>query len=306
MVLVSRQPKELEAVLFRLESDLARADVSVQGGELQAWYIGGQNLLWERDPQWWDQSAPILFPIVGWANQGRINVDGRSRPIGVHGFAAQSQFTMLERTDTSITLVLASDERTFHIYPFSFRLLVSYKLKAASLSTRFAVENTDRRIMPYAIGFHPAFRWPLGGGNRADHAVIFAAPESSSIPVIAAGGLLSSETRRIPLRDRRLELTDELFASDALCFLNANSGAFRFSGLPQGPSIRLETSNFPHLALWSRSGAPFISMEAWTGHSDPVGFTGELIDKPSMRLLAPGATAHHGVDFFYRSTGCSA
>src|SRR5215208_5899613 len=115
MVLVSRQPKELEAVLFRVESDLARADVSVQGGELQAWYIGGQNLLWERDPQWWDQSAPILFPIVGWANQGRINVDGRSRPIGVHGFAAQSQFTMLERTDTSITLVLASDERTFHI-----------------------------------------------------------------------------------------------------------------------------------------------------------------------------------------------
>jgi galactose mutarotase-like enzyme len=160
--------------------------------------------------------------------------------------------------------------------------------------------------MPYAIGFHPAFRWPLGRGNRPDHAVIFDAPESSSVPVIAAGGLLSNETRRIPLRDRRLELTDELFASDALCFLNANSGAFCFSGLPQGPSIRLETSDFPHLALWSRPGAPFISMEAWTGHSDPVGFTGELIDKPSMRLLAPGATAHHGVDFFYRSTGCPA
>ena len=32
-------------MLFRLESDLARADVSVQGGELQAWYIGGENLL---------------------------------------------------------------------------------------------------------------------------------------------------------------------------------------------------------------------------------------------------------------------
>jgi hypothetical protein len=59
-------------MLFRLESDLARADVSVRGGELQAWYIGGQNLLWERDPEWWDQSAPILFPIVGWTNQGRI------------------------------------------------------------------------------------------------------------------------------------------------------------------------------------------------------------------------------------------
>jgi hypothetical protein len=44
-------------------------------------------------------------------------------------------------------------------------------------------------------------------------------------------------------------------------------------------------------------------MEAWTGHSDPVGFIGELIDKSSMRLLATGAIARHGVDFFYRSTG---
>jgi galactose mutarotase-like enzyme len=260
MVLVSRQPKELEAVLFRLESDLARADVSVQGGELQAWYIGGQNLLWERDPQWWDQSAPILFPIVGWANQGSITVDGRSRPIGVHGFAANSQFTMLERTDTSITLVLASDELTFQIYPFSFRLLVSYKLKDASLSTRFAVENTDRRIMPYAIGFHPAFRWPLGRGNRPDHAVIFEAPERSSVPVIAAGGLLSNETRRIPLRDRRLALTDELFASDALCFLNANSGAFCFSGLPQVQvsGLRHQTSR-----IWRFGPGPEHHLFRW-------------------------------------------
>jgi hypothetical protein len=51
-------------MLFRLESGLARADVSRQGGELQAWYIGGQNLLWERDPQWWDQSAPNRTQLV--------------------------------------------------------------------------------------------------------------------------------------------------------------------------------------------------------------------------------------------------
>jgi galactose mutarotase-like enzyme len=286
-------------MLVRLENDHARADVAVRGGELQAWYVNGQSLLWEGNPEWWDQCAPILFPIVGWADQGKIKVDGRSRPMGVHGFAAQSQFTIQKQTDASVTLMFASDERTFEIYPFYFRLFVYYEIKNTSLSTHFAVENVDRRVMPYSIGFHPAFRWPLGNGNRASHAVIFEAEESSSVPVIATGGLLSSETRRIPMKGRRLDVTDDLFAADALCFLNANSRSFSFSSLPQGPAIRLDTSNFPHLALWSRPGAPFVSMEAWTGHSDPVGFTGELIDKPSMRLLPPGATAHHHVDFSF-------
>jgi len=56
---------------------------------------------------------------------------------------------------------------------------------------------------------------------------------------------------------------------------------------------------FPHLALWSKPGAPFVCMEAWTGHGDPVGFSGDLADKPSMRLLAPGAgdTARMSLSF---------
>ncbi|MFX7776555.1 hypothetical protein ABTJ98_21210, partial [Acinetobacter baumannii] len=57
---------------------------------------------------------------------------------------------------------------------------------------------------------------------------------------------------------------------------------------------------FPHLALWSKPGAPYVSMEVWTGYGDPEGYTGELVDKPGMRLLAPGAKAGHRVDFVYR------
>lgn len=290
-------------MIFKLENGSARASVSLTGGELKDWSIAGQGLLWEGDSQWWDQSSPILFPIVGWANQGRIKVDGRPRPIGVHGFAAKSEFSMLEQNAAGIRLILASNEQTFQIYPFAFRLFVTYQLEPTSLSISFAVENADIRTMPYALGFHPAFRWPLGHGSRLDHAIVFEAAENPEVPVIAAGGLLSNERRRIPLNGRRLDLTDELFAADALCFLDANSRAFGLSGGPGGPDIRLETSNFSHLAVWSRPGAPFVSLEAWTGHGDPEGFDGELVDKPSMQLLPPGATAHHRVNLVYRDAG---
>ncbi len=98
--------------------------------------------------------------------------------------------------------------------------------------------------------------------------------------------------RPIPLRDRDLPLTDALFANDALIFLNCASRSLAFIDA-SGASIIMEYPGFCHAALWTRPGAPFICLEAWTGYSDPDGFTGDLIDKPGMRALEPGARVRH-------------
>ncbi|MGL4285522.1 MAG: aldose 1-epimerase family protein [Phreatobacter sp.] len=283
-----------------LENGPARAIVATTGSELHAWRAGGRDLLWTRDPAWWAKSSPVLFPIVGWANQGRIRVDGTARPMGVHGFAAASEFTVEARDAASVSLVLTDNEATRDVYPYPFVLRVTYRLEEHRLTVRFAVENTGSRPLPYALGLHPAFRWPLAGAARADHAIVFEKPEAPEVPVIAPGGLVSPARRDVPLDGRRLKLTDELFAADALCFLDARSRSFRFVAGDKGPSIALEVEDFPHLALWSKPGAPYVSMEVWTGYGDPEGYTGELVDKPGMRLLAPGAKAGHRVDFVYR------
>jgi hypothetical protein len=66
----------------------------------------------------------------------------------------------------------------------------------------------------------------------------------------------------------------------------------------------MELENFPHIALWSRSvkgiGAPFLCLEAWTGHGDPEGFSGDIFAKPSMRALAPGETARSAARLLWR------
>jgi galactose mutarotase-like enzyme len=62
----------------------------------------------------------------------------------------------------------------------------------------------------------------------------------------------------------------------------------------------MEFPDFPHAALWTRPGAPFICLEAWTGYSDPDGFTGELSEKPGMRALEPGARVRHEARFVFR------
>lgn len=272
----------------------ARARIAIEGAEPVGWSVAGRELLWQADPDVWARTSPVLFPIVGRAAGGVIRVDGRTWPMGIHGFAAASRFEVVERTEDSVRLVLRSDERTLAAYPFHFALTADYRLSAEALSVRFEVVNSGDRPMPYALGLHPGFRWPFAGAGREGYAVEFEAEEAPSVPVITPQGLFSNDRRPVPLKGKHLRLTDELMRHEALCFLEARSRSVRFVA-PDRSAIRLEVEDFPHFALWSRPPAPFLCIEAWTGHGDPDGFSGELADKPSMRLLAPDAGASHAL-----------
>ncbi len=276
--------------MIELESGDARAAISPLGAELRRWRAGGHELLWQGDPAWWTQSAPVLFPIVGWARDGLVRIDGVARPMGVHGFAAQRAFTLDQAGRDHARLTLRETEESLAVYPFPFRLILEYRLAPESLSVVVEVENAGERTMPYAVGLHPGFNWPLGDAPRDGHTVLFGEAEMPEVPVIAPGGLFSAVRRPVPLDRRRLPLSDALFAAEALCFLNARSRAVCYEAGPRGPCVRLEATGFPHWAVWSKPGAPFVSVECWTGHGDPEGFAGELKDKPSMRLLAPGVS----------------
>lgn len=285
--------------MIELRDGSCRALVATDGGELRGWSADGADLIWPGDPAWWERSAPVLFPIVGWARDGMIRVDGTPRPMGVHGFVAARRFAVAEREAAACRLELTDDAETRAVYPFAFSLTVDYRLSRGGLAIEFLVANRGDRPMPYALGFHPGFRWPLAGGTREGHGVAFAGEEAASVPVIAPGGLFSDRRRPVPLQGRHLALDDALFAAEALCFLDARSRSWSFVA-PDGARLTMAVEGFPHLALWSKPGAPFLCMEAWTGYGDPVGFDGELKDKPSMRLLASGATDRARVTLAFR------
>jgi galactose mutarotase-like enzyme len=285
-------------MLVTLQHGKARASVTRLGAEWRSWSVDGQDLLWTGDPAWWSQTAPILFPLVGWSRDGKVRIDGKVLPMPVHGFASASSFTVVEQGSDHVRLELSNTGETMAIFPFAFRFSVQYRLTEDALSIGLTVENPGKRDLPYACGLHPGFRWPFAGGEPSDYAIEFEAPEDPRVPVIAPGGLFSTQRRSIPLDGRQLKLSPELFAREALCFLDIKSHSLRFSG-PNGSSIAMRTKDFPHYALWSKSGAPLLSIEAWTGHGDPEGFEGELTDKPSLRKLKPGAAATHEAVFSF-------
>ncbi|MGA2794601.1 MAG: aldose 1-epimerase family protein [Roseiarcus sp.] len=283
--------------LIKLRHGGASAEIALAGAEARAWRVGGRDLLWPGDPAIWSQISPILFPVVGWTRDG-ARINGRHYPLGLHGFAAAQTFAVEARSARAARLTLRDNAETRARYPFAFRLTVDYRLGENALEIAIEVENRDRAPIPYACGLHPGFRWPFAGGPREGCEIRFEKAERPQVPVIAPGGLISARNRPIPIEGAALKLSDALFARDALCFIDPASRSLRFVE-PGGAAIELALGGFPHAALWTRPGAPFLCLEAWTGYSDPEGFAGDLSQKPGMRILAAGETARHGATYSF-------
>jgi galactose mutarotase-like enzyme len=275
------------------------AKIAPLGAELASWRAGGVDLIWAKDASVWDQTAPILFPVVGATRDGRARVGDKTYPLGLHGFAWKKRFEIAERRDDYLRLALEDDAETRALYPFAFRLEVEFRLGAGALENSLVVTNTGAAPLPYACGVHPAFRWPFAG-STAEHCIEFEKDERASVPIIAPCGLFTRRKRPVALMDRRLPLSHALMTHEALCFLDARSRRLIYDN-GAGARLVAELDDFPHIALWSLPPAPFLCIEAWTGHGDPEGFTGDLYEKPSMRILAQGATARHGACFEFEN-----
>ncbi len=189
---------------------------SCQGAELRAWHVGDVPLIWHPEPTVWPDTAPILFPVVGWTRGSQVLVDGQAHPLGLHGFARRLDFAVREQWPDHVRLVASSSAETRALYPFDWELEVEHALAGPALTTRLTVRNTGAVAMPYACGLHPGLRWPFAGGEPEDYTITFDEREAPDVPVISPDGLFTRQTRVVPLDGRRLALSPALMAREAL------------------------------------------------------------------------------------------
>lgn len=273
---------------IRIGSPQLTAEIALRGAELvRLQDEAGRDLLWDGDPAFWSGRAPILFPIVGRLTDDSLTVGGTRYPMRQHGIARTSAFALVDRDEASCRLRLAADAETRRAYPFDFVLDLDYRIEGATLTLAGTVSNPGSVVLPASFGFHPAFRRPLPyGAGAADPVVTFAEEEPEPIASVA-GGLLAEGRKPSPLRGRTLDLGPHLFDEDALVFLAPRSRSVHY-GLPGGRGLRVDFAGMPQLGIWSKPGAPFLCIEPWSGYASPVGFDGDLAEKPGMTMVAPG------------------
>ncbi len=283
--------------LVTITSGDLTARIAPLGAELHSLTdAAGREYMTDADPAFWTGHAPILFPIVGELRDGTYRVDGREYALPRHGFARRSPFALIEHRGHITRFRLTDSEDTRAVYPFAFALELTYRLSGLRLEIEALVRNPGEAELPFNLGFHPAFAWPLpDGGDALDHAIVFAREEPGALRLLDEQGLLAGK-RPTPVQGDTLPLTPELFAQDALVWDAPQSHAVTYRAAPGGPELQVAFPDTAFLGVWQKPGAHFICIEPWQGLADDAGFTGDFRDKAGMVLLPPGHTRSFRVD----------
>jgi galactose mutarotase-like enzyme len=278
------------SVITRIRNPHLSVDVSSFGAEMQALTTSdGKAWLWNGDASWWNGRSPILFPMVGKAPDNRVTIEGKTYEMGQHGFARRSDFTLAASNDVMCRYELTASDATRAVYPFEFRLALTHALDGRKLTVSAEVENLDTRVMPFGLGYHPAFVWPLPDAPGRFHTITLAnGAEPAMLRV--KGGLIDPQKRPSPFKAGRLVLDHGMFDADAMIFPEGAGTALTYAA-EGGPALKFTFENLPNLALWQKPGAPFICIEPWHGMAAEVGGSDDLAKRPYPVMLQPGTQA---------------
>lgn len=273
-----------------IAGDGLSATINALGAELTSLKdAAGRELMTDADPAFWTGHAPLLFPVVGKPAGEMIRVDGRAYAMKQHGFARRTMFAVSEQSADRATFVLTDSAETRVVYPFAFRLEVTFSITGATLSVDVSIDNPGDVALPASFGFHPAFAWPLpGAGAKEAHRIVFSADEPEALRQIDADGQIAAASRATPLDGRTLSLRDDLFTQDALIWDQLHSDRVTYHGAG-GARLEIAFPDTPMLGIWSKPGAHFVCIEPWHGIADPAGFIGDFRDKPGVFEVEPGA-----------------
>lgn len=276
---------------IRIGNEQLTVEVSPLGSEMQSIVSDdGQSWLWHGDATFWGGRSPVLFPMVGKAPNDQVGIEGQRYSMSQHGFARRSEFTLVDSGPDSCRFELAAGEVSRALYPFDFALTLEHRVEGRAVVVTAEVANRDHRLMPFGIGFHPAFMWPLPGCGGLEHSVTL---DNGGEPELMrlSGGLVKPEKLPSPFKAGRLVLDPALFTDDAMLFPEGAGAGLTYAAGER--AIRFSWENLPNLALWSKPGAPFVCLEPWHGTAAEVGGSDELSDRPYSEMLGPGATGRY-------------
>lgn len=267
--------------------------IAEMGAELQSIKDAqGREYLWQADAKYWPRHSPLLFPIVCGLWEDKYHIDGYSFGMLRHGFARDTEFTLISKTDNKVTFAIHDTPETHRNYPFRFNLAVTYRLEENKIHVIWHVENTDNNEIHFQIGGHPAFYLPDVVEGEPMHGLIKFDNEGEIERLKGnVGGCIRPGRFRLDTDNGYWTFNEKSFEEDAVII---DKGQVREVALLDKERKPVVTVNFksPAVGIWSPFGknAPFVCIEPWYGIHDKVEYNGEFKDKYLMNHLQPGAS----------------
>lgn len=286
-------------MIYTLENDSLRVRVSSQGAEMVS-IINKKNnseYLWNAGDAW-KRHSPVLFPIVGGLKDKTYSINGKYFNMGQHGFARDQRFELIDRSKDRLVLELRENHDTLALFPFSFRLYLSYELKENFIKVGWQVYNPNDNEMHFSIGGHPAFMCPLGEEvNQTDCYLHFDEEGPLSYNFLSSEGLCKPEELKLPTENGFVKIDYNFFDNDAYVMYNDRMRTVSLCGPDKKDYLRVHFDT-PVYGIWSAKGkhAPFVCIEPWYGRCDAVDFSGDWIDREHDNVVAEGEEWNGGYE----------
>ncbi|KHS52097.1 aldose 1-epimerase family protein [Brevibacterium linens] len=210
---------------IELACDESTAAISPIGASLVRFSVGDRPIVVPMNAF----DGAVLAPWPNRIDGGRFDFAGDShqlpitepeRNTALHGLVADVEWSVVERTESTISLEYALEPTEG--YPFEFSLQVDFELAEAELRMRARALNTGSAPAPFGFGFHP---WLSGGaGELVDEAQL----------VIPAAHWYETNERLIPTGVRPFDdgtaVPADHVSDDSACMVCKDFRALRLIG----------------------------------------------------------------------------
>lgn len=237
----------------------------------------GQPVLWHGDAAWWSGISPILFPFIGTSKDKSYIYDGKKYDMNAHGFLAQREFSLEDLSDAKITYVYTSTEADYELYPFKFKVEISYELDWSKVIVNWRVINLDDKEMIYTIGGHPAILCEDGDVLTFEY--------GDKTNFYSLEGPLIKDKKE--MKPERMVLGADAFPIDTWIYDGVK--AVTLLNINKGSTVKVSFDGITHVGIWSpiKEGkmAPFVCIEPWEGLPDFTDASGNLEEKKTATKL---------------------
>ena len=276
---------------YIIENEYLKVTVTTWGAQVKSVIrkCDGVEHIWQADKSVWGYHAPILFPHAGKVVEGKIEAKGKIYESGQHGFARLMEHDFVDQTRDTIVLELCSSPETMARFPYEFRLVSTFTLENDTLHHTLTVENLDEEMLPFGIGYHPAFTVPFDSKHEAtDYELRFSEMESPICINNLPHGLMHGNIYYLGSNIQSIPVCEELFANDSHCMTNLKSQTLGLYEKDTGRGVVCNISEFPYTLIWSKSGMPkFVCIEPWHSLPSPENGSIKWEEKPAAAILAP-------------------
>ena len=277
---------------YVIENDYLKVTITSWGAQVKSVVrkLDGVEHIWQADSSVWGYHAPILFPHTGKVVNNTIHAKGKDYSSGQHGFARILEHDLVRKSATRVDLELRSNPETLANFPYEFRLVSTFSLDGDTLHHTLTVQNRDTEVLPFGIGFHPAFAIPFDTNHTySDYELRFDKMESPLCLSCQPNGLVRGKCYYLGTNIDTIPIDNQLFAIDSHCMTNLNSSTLGIYEKDSGRAVVCSIKNFPYTLIWSKPGEPkFVCIEPWHSLPSAEKSSTDWTEKPAAAILAPG------------------